>query len=178
MFANASMKWNSNNTTMMWIYEVCCLLGITWKCCCKSNLSKWTVMKSWQFIAWLHSWMINVPTEFSSQNCWFKILKCIRVMERILLLRFFFFTSRLDNWSEMIVYQHVSKGNICIKLCTTSDWKNNVHKIMHISTFTLKITSTVWCDKCPCSFILFWDLVFSPEAVQLGCFIMLIQYSL
>lgn len=103
MFANASMKWNSNNTTMMWIYEVCWLLGITGKCCCKSNLSMWTVMKSWQFIAWLHSWMINVPTELSSQNCWFKILKCIRVMERILLLRFFIFTSRLDYWSEMVV---------------------------------------------------------------------------
>lgn len=104
MFANASMKWNSNNTTMMWIYEVCWLLGRTWKCCCKSNLSTWTVMKSWQFIAWLHSWMINVPTELSSQNCWFKILKCIRVMERILLLRFllFYFKVRLLEWDGCV----------------------------------------------------------------------------
>lgn len=64
-------------------------------------------------------------------------------MEGMLLLRFFFFTSRLDYWSEMVVYVHVSKGNKGITLCTSSVWKNDVHQITCISTFTLKITSTV-----------------------------------
>lgn len=152
MFANASMKWNSNNTTVMWIYEVCWLLRITWKCCCRSNLSKWTVMRSWQFIVWLHSWMINVSTELSSQNHWFKILKCIRVLGRILLLRFFFFILRLQYRNKMVVYiSSAWKGNIGIKLFIISVWTwQNMHQIVHMSTSVLKVASTIWCDKRLC----------------------------
>lgn len=125
MFVNTSMKWNSNNTTTTWIYEVCWLLRITWKCCCESNLSKWTMMKSWQFILWLLSWMINVSTELSSQNYWFKILECIRVLGGY--YGYDFSTLRLQCRSKMVVYTcFVWKGNIYIKLCTTSVWKDRI----------------------------------------------------